>query len=54
MRALAYGSCREAARYIVPRALADGGGFPDYRVPLEFDGDGDGYVCQAYAGVRRG
>ena len=50
MRALAYGSCREAARYIVPRSFANGGGFPDYRVPLEFDADGDGYVCEAYAG----
>ncbi len=51
MRALAYGSCREAARYISPRSFSDGGGFPDYRVPLEFDGDGDGYVCEAYAGL---
>ena len=50
MRALAYGSCREAARYIVPRSFTDGGGFPDFRVPLAFDGDGDGYVCEAYAG----
>ena len=50
MRALAYGSCREAARYIVPRSFADGGGFPDFRVPLEYDADDDGYVCEAYAG----
>ena len=50
MRVLAYGSCREAARYIVPRSFADGGGFPDFRVPLEYDADGDGYVCEAYAG----
>ena len=50
MRALAYGSCREAARYIVPRKVTDGGGFPDFRVPLAFDADGDGYVCEAYAG----
>ena len=50
MRALAYGSCREAARYIVPRSFAGGGGFPDFRVPLEFDADDDGYVCEAYAG----
>lgn len=47
--ALAYGSCREAARYIVPRRAADGGGFPDFRVPLAYDDDGDGYVCEAYA-----
>jgi len=49
MRVLAYGSCREAARYIVPRSFADGGGFPDFRVPLEYDDDGDGYVCEDYA-----
>ncbi|MXY87655.1 MAG: hypothetical protein F4Y92_02170 [Dehalococcoidia bacterium] len=47
--ALAYGSCREAARYLAARAHADGGGFPDYRVPLEHDDDGDGYVCEQYA-----
>ena len=47
--ALAYGSCREAARYIVPRAARDGGGFPDFRVPLEYDEDGDGYVCENFA-----
>ena len=49
MVALAYGSCREAARYIVPRPLAEGGGFPDFRVPLEYDDDGDGYVCEGFA-----
>ena len=53
MLALAYGSCREAARYIVPRAGTEGGGFPDYRVPLEFDHDGDGYVCEQYAAFRQ-
>ncbi len=49
MLALAYGSCGEAARYLAPRAFEDGGGFPDYRVPLEYDEDGDGYVCEQYA-----
>ncbi len=49
MLALAYGSCREAARYLVPRVGTDGGGFPDFRVPLEFDDDGDGYVCQEFS-----
>lgn len=49
MLALAYGSCREAARYLEPRAFEDGGGFPDFRVPLEYDEDGDGYVCEQYA-----
>ena len=52
MRAVAYGSCREAARYIAPQAVRDGGGFPDYRVPLEFDDDGDGYVCEGYAAFK--
>ena len=51
--ALAYGSCREAAQYIVPRSSPDGGGFPDYRVPLEFDADGDGYVCDQYLPFHR-
>ncbi len=46
---LAYGSCREAARYLAPRRADDGGGFPDFRVPLEYDEDGDGYVCQDFA-----
>ncbi|MXW26077.1 MAG: hypothetical protein F4Z77_07305, partial [Dehalococcoidia bacterium] len=49
MLALAYGSCREASRYIEPRLFEEGGGFPDYRVPLEYDHDGDGYVCEQYA-----
>ena len=53
MLALAYGSCQEAARYIVPRAVTDGGGFPDFRAPLEFDDDGDGYVCERYAAFDR-
>ena len=53
MAVLAYGSCREAAQYIVPRSRTDGGGFPDYRVPLEFDADGDGYVCEQYLPFHR-
>lgn len=47
-----YGSCLEAANHISPRALREGGGFPDYRVPLEWDDDGDGYVCEGYAAIR--
>lgn len=50
MLALAYGSCREAARYLESRPFTEGGGFPDFRVPLAFDDDGDGYVCEEYAG----
>ena len=53
MEVLAYGSCREAAQYIVPRSRTDGGGFPDYRVPLEFDADGDGCVCEQYLPFHR-
>ena len=53
MLVLAYGSCREAAQYILPRSRTDGGGFPDYRVPLEFDADGDGYVCEQYSPFHR-
>ena len=44
----AFASCREAAANI-PRKLdpsATGRGFPDYRVPLETDHDGDGIVCE--------
>ena len=52
MRALAYGSCREAARYIVPRSFTDGGGFPDFRVPLEFDADGTGTCARRTQGSR--
>lgn len=54
MLALAYGSCLEAAQFIPARSLADGGGFPDFRVPLEFDHDGDGYVCEGFALFDRG
>ena len=53
MLALAYGSCIEAARYIQARPLADGGGFPDFRVPLEYDHDGDGYVCEQFSAFER-
>lgn len=48
----AYGSCLEAASHIRPRPPGEGGGFPDYRVPLEWDRDGDGYVCEEYASFR--
>ena len=53
MLAVAYGSCAEAARYVTPRPLHEGGGFPDFRVPLEWDDDGDGYVCDEYAAFHR-
>ena len=54
MLSLAYGSCLEAAQFIPARSLADGGGFPDFRVPLEFDHDRDGYVCEGFAQFDRG
>lgn len=46
---VAYASCEEAARFVRPRRSIDGGGFADYHVPLEYDHDGDGYVCEDYA-----
>ncbi len=52
MLAVAYASCGEAGRYLRARPLAEGGGFPDYHVPLEWDGDGDGYVCEEYVGFQ--
>ena len=48
----AYGSCLEAANHLSPRTFAEGGGFPDYRVPLEWDDDGNGYVCEDYSALR--
>ncbi|MCY4639469.1 MAG: hypothetical protein OXC94_03905 [Chloroflexi bacterium] len=48
----AYGSCLEAASHIRPRTSSEGGGFPDFRVPLEWDEDADGYVCEGYAAFQ--
>ena len=53
MLSLAYGSCREAAQFIAARSAEDGGGFPDFRVPLEFDHDADGYVCEGFSAFQR-
>ena len=52
MLAVAYASCGEAGRYLRARPVAEGGGFPDFHVPLEWDGDGDGYVCEEYVGFQ--
>lgn len=52
MLAVAYGSCAEAARFVHARSVAEGGGFADYHVPLEYDHDGDGYVCEEYVGFE--
>ena len=46
---VAYASCQEASRYVRPRPADEGGGFADFHVPLEWDHDGDGYVCEQYA-----
>ncbi|GEM_PF-6713213 len=46
--ASAYGSCTEAYLNIPPY----GGGFPDYRVPLEKDLDNDGVVCEWFLGAQ--
>ena len=53
MLSTAYKSCAEAGRYLEPRSLQAGGGFADYHVPLEWDDDGDGYVCERYATFHR-
>ena len=45
----AYRTCLEALRYILPRTAPEGGGIADFHVPLEYDDDGDGYVCQGLA-----
>ena len=50
---VAYASCQEAARYVRPRAADEGGGFADFHVPLEWDHDGDGYVCEQYAAFEQ-
>ncbi|MCY3601820.1 MAG: hypothetical protein OXH12_01960 [Chloroflexi bacterium] len=46
----AFSSCLEASRSI--RLVGDpsgfGGGYPDYRVPLEVDHDDDGVVCEGF------
>ena len=53
MLATAYKSCEEASRFLRPRRPSDGGGFADYHVPLEYDHDGDGYVCEEYGLFHR-
>ena len=48
----AYRTCLEAIRYIRPRTAEEGGGIADFHVPLEYDDDGDGYVCQGHASFQ--
>ncbi len=46
----AFPSCLEASEHIrrQPGSVGLGFGYPDYRVPLELDDDGDGIVCEGF------
>lgn len=46
----AFSSCREASLSLQAQqgTVGPGAGFPDYRVPLEEDHDGDGIVCEGF------
>ena len=46
----AFSSCQDASESIRPQQdpSGTGAGFPDYRVPLEVDDDGDGIVCEGF------
>ena len=50
LQATAFQSCEEASRNLRLQAGEDDSdpGYPDYRVPLEPDHDGDGLVCEGY------
>ena len=43
-------SCKAAAEHLQrqPGSVGVGFGYPDYRVPLEIDDDGDGVVCEGF------
>ena len=47
---VAFPSCREAAQSLdgIQGSVGVGVGYPDYRVPLEPDEDGDGIVCENF------
>ena len=49
----AFSSCQDASESIRPQQdpSGTGSGFPDYRVPLELDDDGDGIVCEGFAPI---
>ena len=46
----AFPSCLAASEHIgrQPGTVGTGFGYPDYRVPLELDDDGDGIVCEGF------
>ena len=48
--ATAFPSCLAASEHIrrQPGSVGAGFGYPDYRVPLELDDDGDGIVCEGF------
>ena len=43
-------SCKAASEHLTrqPGSIGLGFGYPDYRVPLEIDDDGDGIVCEGF------
>ena len=49
----AFSSCQDASESIRPQQdpSRTGSGFPDYRVPLELDDDGDGIVCEGFTPI---
>ena len=51
----AFASCLEASQHIGQRggSVGLGFGYPDYRVPLEIDDDGDGIVCEGFTPPTR-
>ena len=46
----AFPSCSEASQHLRQQfgSVGTGRGYPDYRVPLEIDEDGDGIVCEGF------
>lgn len=46
----AYASCSEASEHLRTQlgSVGNDRGYPDYRVPLEIDDDGDGIVCEGF------